>query len=181
MGPSQVLTRAATLLRIAEHGVETMATADITLVTHGFLDVVVFGRSVTLVMQRLRHWDESGFDDWYAPWSSTMKSDELLKFFNRLRREVIHGYTPEIGVAIAVFGLPEPQVGQVTLMDFELPRVHLDRPIDDQSTLNLCRLYVDFMKSMFESFAPLGWEIQDRETTGYWRQVNLPTGSSDPA
>jgi hypothetical protein len=134
---------------------------------HAFLDVVVFGRSMTLVMQHLRTWDRDGFDQWYAPWQEAMATDPLFRFFNTLRREVIHGYTPEIGVALAVQGRTALQPGQVSLFDFPLPETHLGEPIEDQSTLNLCRLYQQYLDRMFTSFAPVVWKVQDRVYAEY--------------
>jgi hypothetical protein len=167
LGPNQVANRAGTMLGIVTLAVEEMAGLDITRVMHAFLDVVVFGRSMTLVMQHLRTWDRSGFNEWYAPWEATMATDPLFQFFNGLRVKVIHGYTPEIGVALAVQGRSDLRPGQVTVIDYPLPETHLGKPIEDKSTLNLSRLYQQHLDGMFTSFAPLVWVVQDRVTAEY--------------
>jgi hypothetical protein len=47
-------------------------------------NVVVAGRAVTNVLQKLRN-RVQGFDDWYKPWQQEMIQDPLLKYLYKLR------------------------------------------------------------------------------------------------
>ena len=54
MAPGQAVTRAGTMLRMVQQGFRDMQETDQDRILLGFLGVVVFGRSMTLVMQNLR-------------------------------------------------------------------------------------------------------------------------------
>ena len=96
MAPSQVVTRAGTMLRMVNQGLRDMREADQDRILLGFLGVVVFGRSVTLVMQNLRTHGRDEFNTWYSPWQEEMQRDPLLRYFNDLRTKVIHQDAPAI-------------------------------------------------------------------------------------
>ena len=51
--------------------------------------MVVFGRSVTNVLQTLRSVDREGFDRWYLPYRKQMEDDALLRYFYRLRSIIL--------------------------------------------------------------------------------------------
>jgi len=128
----------------------------------GFLGVVVFGRSMTLVMQNLRSHDQEAFDSWYALWQEEIKDDSLMRYFCDLRTKVIHHDAPAINILLAGFGENVPPIGSITIDGLPLPERHLGQPLDDTSMGNLSRLYVAYLQRMFDSFAPVAFAVQDR-------------------
>jgi hypothetical protein len=166
MAPSQVVTRAGTMLRMAHLGLRDMQEADQDRVLLGFLGIVVFGRSMTFVMQNLRKHDEGAFNSWYAPWKEEMKGDPLMRYFCALRTKVVHNDAPAIGILLGGYGATLPPIGSITVDGVPLPEGHLGQPVDDTSMVNLCRLYVAYLDLMFESFGPIAFAVQDRLIAG---------------
>jgi hypothetical protein len=166
LAPSQTVTRAGTMLRMVQQGLRDMQSTDQDRILLGFLGVVVFGRSMTLVMQNLRRHDRDAFDSWYAPWQAEMKDDPLMRYFCDLRTKVIHHDAPAIGVLLGGFGENLPPIGSITVDGLPLPECHLGQRLDDTSMRNLCRLYVEYLQRMFDSFAPVAFAVQDR--LGWW-------------
>ena len=162
LAPSQTVTRAGTMLRMVQQGLRDMQETGQDRILLGFLGVVVFGRSMTLVMQNLRSQDEDAFDRWYAPWKKEMKDDPLMLYFCDLRTRVIHRDAPAIGIVLAGHGENVPPIGSITVDGLPPPERHLGQPLDDTSMGNLCRLYVVYLQRMFESFAPVAFALQDR-------------------
>lgn len=160
--PSQTVTRAGTMLRMVRRGLRDMQEADEDRILLGFLGVVVFGRSMTLVMQNLRSHDQEAFDSWYAPWQKEMKDDPLMRYFYVLRTMVIHHDAPAIGILLAGSGRNVPPIGTITIDALPLPERHLGKALDDTSTRTLSHLYVAYLQRMFDSFAPVGFAVQDR-------------------
>ena len=163
MAPSQVVTRAGTMLRMVKQGLSDMRETEQDRILLGFLGVVVFGRSMTLVMQNLRRHGQEEFDSWYTPWQVEMKGDPLMRYFHNLRTMVIHHDAPAIGILLSGFGVTAP-IGSITIDGLPLPSRHLEQPLADTSMLNLCRLYLAYLERMFESFAKIGFAVQDRLT-----------------
>ena len=161
MAPSGVVTRAGTMLRMVKQGLRDMRETEQDRILLGFLGVVVFGRSMTLVMQNLRSHDREGFNKWYAPWQAEMKADPLMRYFYELRTTVIHQDAPLIGILLSGSD-PKAQIGSITIDGFPLPGRHLGKPLDDTSMLNLCSLYLAYLERMFESFAEIAFAVQDR-------------------
>lgn len=162
LAPSQTVTRAGTMLRMVEQGLRDMQETDQDRILSGFLGVVVFGRSMTLVMQNLRSHDREAFNSWYAPWQEEMKDDSLMRYFCDLRTMVIHQDAPAIGILLGGFGENIAPIGSITIDGLPLPERHLGQPLDDTSTGNLSRLYVAYLQRMFDSFAPVAFAVQDR-------------------
>jgi hypothetical protein len=160
--PSQTVTRAGTMLRMVQQGLRDMQEADQDRILLGFLGVVVFGRSMTLVMQNLRSHDQEAFDSWYSPWQEEMKDDPLMRYFSVLRTKVIHQDAPAIGILLFGHGRNVPPIGSITIDGLSLPERHLGQPLDDTSMGNLSRLYVVYLQRMFDSFAPVAFAVQDR-------------------
>jgi len=50
--------------------------------------VVVFGRSVTNVLQNLRS-KVPDFDTWYEPWKAQMEQDPLMRYLYKLRTDLL--------------------------------------------------------------------------------------------
>lgn len=166
--PSMVVTRAGTLLRMVRLGLTELETAtEQDRILWGLLSVAVFGRSVTLVMQSLRSYDEAAFNAWYGPWERGMASDPLLMYFNVLRRMVLHfDRRGAIGVVMSAYGEGAPPVGSISIDGVEIPESHLGEPITDRSVSNLCRMYADYLGRMFDDFAPIAFGVQDRRIEG---------------
>lgn len=160
--PSQTVTRAGTMLRMVQQGLRDMQEADQDRILLGFLGVVVFGRSMTLVMQNLRTHDQEAFDSWYALWQEEMKDDLLMRYFCDLRTMVIHHDAPAISILVVGFGENVRPIGSITIDGLPLPERHLGQPLDDTSMGNLSRLYVAYLQRMFDSFAPVAFAVQDR-------------------
>jgi hypothetical protein len=99
LAPTQTVTRAGTMLRMMRQGLRDMQETGQDRILLGFLGVVVFGRSMTLVMQNLRRHDQDAFDSWYAPWRTEMKDDPLMRYFYDLRTKVIHHDAPAIDIS----------------------------------------------------------------------------------
>jgi hypothetical protein len=162
MAPSQVVTRSGMMLRMVEQGLRDMKDADHDRRLFGFLGVVVFGRSMTLVMQNLRTHDRVAFEDWYRPWQQEMQGDALMKYFSDLRTKVIHQDAPAIGIVLASAGQNALPIGSITVEDNPPPRSHLRQELKDTSTMNLCELYYAYLDRVFEAFAPVAFAVQDR-------------------
>jgi hypothetical protein len=162
IAPSQVVTRAGTMLRMVRQGLRDMQETDQDRILLGFLAVVVFGRSMTLVMQNLRKHDQEAFDRWYSSWQEEMKGDPLMRYFYTLRTMVIHHDAPAISVLLYGYGENMPPLGSITVDGLPPPERHLDQPLADTSMANLCRLYLAYLQRMFESFTPVAFAVQDR-------------------
>ena len=121
LAPSQTVTRAGTMLRMVRQGLRDMQETGQDRILLGFLGVVVFGRSMTLVMQNLRRHDQDAFDSWYSPWRTEMKDDPLMRYFYDLRTKVIHHDAPAIGILLAGQGENVPQIGSITVDGLPLP------------------------------------------------------------
>jgi hypothetical protein len=160
--PSNCLTRAQTHLNMVRVGLRDMSESERDRVVLGFCSVAVFGRSVTLALQRLRHWDREAYNEWYRPWRDEMEADPLCRFFYELRTDVLHGGVPNIGFVIGSAGSKAPPVGTVRRIDRAAPTEHRGEPIEDASTLNLCRLYIAYLEELLASAADVVWQIQDR-------------------
>ena len=161
--PTMVVTRAGTMLRMVQQGLRDMRETDQDRILLGFLGVVVFGRSMTLVMQNLRTHDKEAFDRWYAPWQEEMKGDPLMRYFSDLRTKIIHQHAPAISVLLAGFGPTAQPIGSITVDGLPLPERHLNQPLDDTSMGYLCCLYLAYLKRMFDSFAAVAFAVQDRQ------------------
>jgi hypothetical protein len=162
LAPSQTVSRAGTMLRMVLQGLRDMQESGEDRILLGFLGVVVFGRSMTFVMQNLRTHDRVAFDIWYDPWRTEMKDDPLMRYFCDLRSKVIHQDAPAIGILLGGFGENLPPVGSIAVDDLPLPDRHLGQLLSDTSMINLCRLYVAYLQRVFDSFAPVAFAVQDR-------------------
>ena len=150
------------MLRMVQLSLRDMQEADQDRILLGFLGVVVFGRSMTFVMQNLRSHDQEAFNSWYAPWQEEMKSDPLMRYFSDLRTKVIHQDAPAIGILLGGFGKNIAPIGSITIDGFPPPERHLGQLLADTSMRNLSLLYVEYLQRMFDSFAPVAFAVQDR-------------------
>ena len=84
----QILGKAEDILKTAEIGLEMLKSGNPNIMLPGLNNLVVFGRAITNVLQQLRS-SENEFDLWYTKYREEMKDDPLLKFFYKLRSEIL--------------------------------------------------------------------------------------------
>jgi hypothetical protein len=83
------LKKAEDMLETARCGFEDLAATNKSRRIIGLRNLIVFGRTVTFVLQNLRsEMAEGEFDKWYAPKQEEMKKDAVMKHFVKLRNEL---------------------------------------------------------------------------------------------
>jgi hypothetical protein len=55
----------------------------------GLRNVIVWGRAVTNVVQKIAHFQPAAFDKWYAPYQDEMQRNEPFKYLYQLRSQVL--------------------------------------------------------------------------------------------
>jgi len=83
----EILKRVEGVLSTAYLGLEMMRDVSGAKKDAGLRNVLVFGRSVTFVLQNIRSVDAT-FDDWYAPYLEKMKSDPVMQYFKDARNNL---------------------------------------------------------------------------------------------
>jgi hypothetical protein len=160
--PSQVLTRTMTMLRLVRQGLRDMEEKEYERTLLGFFAVVVFGRAVTNAVQNLRTFDRQAFDKWYGPWKHEMEEDPLLRWFYKLRSDILKGIEPLIGFVIGSSGRGDLYEGAITVSDRPPPNIHRQQSIQDCTMINLCRLYVAYLEELVASAELVIAQVQDR-------------------
>jgi hypothetical protein len=85
----QVLQRTEDTLATAKYGYQDLISGERSRRFSGLRNLIVFGRSVTFVLQNLRSSvGKERFDSWYEPQQEMMKSDLVLKYFVKLRNDL---------------------------------------------------------------------------------------------
>jgi hypothetical protein len=84
----QILQRADDTLKTAEFGLKDLKGSHDERKIAGLRNLIVFGRAVTNVLQNLRSCEPT-FDDWYNEYRREMESDQLMKYFYKIRSEVL--------------------------------------------------------------------------------------------
>ncbi|WP_350225416.1 hypothetical protein [Vibrio parahaemolyticus] len=85
----EVLVRTEQTLETAKHGFDDLVSSNKTRRFTGLRNLIVFGRSVTFVLQNLRTAvGKERFDAWYEPHQESMKQDVVMKYFVKLRNEL---------------------------------------------------------------------------------------------
>ncbi|EDM83550.1 hypothetical protein [Limnobacter sp. MED105] len=85
-----IIQKAEETLQTARFGYEDLTSGNRYRRYTGLRNLVVFGRSVTFVIQNLKTPVGSDrFDAWYQPIQEKMKSDVLMKYFVTLRNEIL--------------------------------------------------------------------------------------------
>jgi len=103
----EILKRVEDTLRSAEIGLDMLKSGNPKFVSPGLRNVVVFGRSVTNVLQTLRR-TEKEYDEWYSKYREEMKKDPLMKYFYDLRSEILkEGKLPTSTSAYIKFFSPD--------------------------------------------------------------------------
>ncbi|TCV64039.1 hypothetical protein EDB74_102388 [Vibrio crassostreae] len=86
---SEVLVRTEQTLETAKHGFDDLVSSNKARRFTGLRNLIVFGRSVTFVLQNLRTAvGKERFDIWYEPHQESMKQDVVMKYFVKLRNEL---------------------------------------------------------------------------------------------
>jgi hypothetical protein len=75
-------------LKTAKYGLDDLLEGVPNRKFSGLRNLVVFGRAVTNVLQKLRS-TEPDFDTWYKPFQEEMKNDPLMKHFYKIRSEIL--------------------------------------------------------------------------------------------
>lgn len=98
---ASILSDAREILATARLGLGDLVSGQPERRLPGLRNLIVFGRSVTLVLQNLRS-TEPAFDDWYAPHQEVMRNDPLMRYLVELRNEILkEGSMPtRVGVYI---------------------------------------------------------------------------------
>jgi hypothetical protein len=84
-----VLRRAEEIFQTAKHGFEDLTGPNRARRFTGLRNLIVFGRSITFVLQNLRSIVREQFDEWYAPKQEEMRKDPLMRYFVDARNEVL--------------------------------------------------------------------------------------------
>jgi hypothetical protein len=104
---SEIVAAASQALKTAELGLADLASPDPDRRLSGAMNLAVFGRAVTNVLQNLRSVVE-GFDGWYQPHVDQMRLDPLLRYFYDLRTEILkQGSLPLARKATVTFSSTE--------------------------------------------------------------------------
>ncbi len=93
---TDAIAKTREVLRAARLGLADLRGDDPARRMTGLYNVVVFGRSVTLVLQNLRTIDTERFNAWYGPREESMRADPLLRYFIELRNEILKQGPPAV-------------------------------------------------------------------------------------
>jgi len=123
----QILTRAEDALRTARHGFEDLTGKDKNRRFSGLRNLIVFGRSVTWILQNLRSSLDKDFDQWYGPEQEKMRNDPLMRYFVKARNEIDKQGKLNISTSVHIssfstgdlgrFGPPPPGAGAFFIGD----------------------------------------------------------------
>jgi hypothetical protein len=85
-----IIQKAEETYQTAHFGYEDLTSGNRSRRFSGLRNLIVFGRSVTFVLQNLKTpIGEKKFSAWYTPLQEEMKSDVLMKYFVTLRNEIL--------------------------------------------------------------------------------------------
>jgi hypothetical protein len=87
--PEAILEKTREMLTTARRGLGDLEGSDPARRMIGLRNLVVFGRSVTYVLQTLRRVSRLKFDTWYGPYEREMRDDPLLRYFHNLRNTIL--------------------------------------------------------------------------------------------
>ena len=102
---SSVLQRTEETLYTAMLGLKALESSDPRERMAGLRNLIVFGRAVTNVLQNLRS-IEPEFESWYSPYVAEMSVDPLMKFFYKLRSEILKQGSLPTGFEMTFSGNP---------------------------------------------------------------------------
>lgn len=85
-----IIQKAENTYQTARFGFDDLTSSNRARRFSGLRNLIVFGRSVTFVLQNLKTpVGEDTFNSWYEPLQNEMKSDVLMKYFVTLRNEIL--------------------------------------------------------------------------------------------
>lgn len=97
--PREIIRRTWDMLANARRGLADYVGPDFNRKVSGLHNLVVFGRSVTHVLQTLRRVDRARFDAWWDPHVVEIKKEPLMAYFNTLRNAILKEGGPQVGSA----------------------------------------------------------------------------------
>ena len=105
---ADILRDAQDTLRTAEQGLSDLVTGPPERRLAGLRNAIVFGRAVTNVLENLRG-VEPAFDAWYGPVSAALADDALMRFFYKLRSEILKQGSLPVAGSVSIHNLNLPQ------------------------------------------------------------------------
>lgn len=114
------IKRAQQVLDTAYFGLKVLKSGDPTERSAGLRNVLVFGRSVTFVIQNLRSIvGESRFNSWYAPFQDEMRADPLMRYFVDARNNLEKQGRLDVAVSGAVYSFNSYDLEKLEKPPFE--------------------------------------------------------------
>jgi hypothetical protein len=101
-----ILKEAEDTLYTARLGLDLVKGKDPKQRIAGLRNLVVFGRAVTNVLQNLRSTAGESFDEWYQPKVDEMSNNQVLKYFYKLRSQILKQGTVNTSVSMSLSGNP---------------------------------------------------------------------------
>ena len=101
-----ILKEAEDTLYTAQLGLDLVNGKDPKPRIAGLRNLVVFGRAVTNVLQNLRSTVGKPFDEWYQPKVEEMSNDQVLKYFYKLRSQILKQGSVNTSVSMSLSGNP---------------------------------------------------------------------------
>jgi hypothetical protein len=77
------------MLEMASAGLADAISPDPRRRRPGLMNLFTYGRSVTLTIQTMKNTDPA-FESWWEPYQERMRTDPLMRFFNRTRTDILH-------------------------------------------------------------------------------------------
>lgn len=100
---SGIIQKAEETLQTAKFGFDDLSARDRSRRLSGLRNLVVFGRSVTFVIQNLKTpVGSESFEQWYRPHREKMQADPLMKYFVTLRNEILKQGRLPIGTSASI-------------------------------------------------------------------------------
>jgi hypothetical protein len=103
-----ILRAAEDTLRTAEQGLSDVVNGPPERRLAGLRNAVVFGRAVTNVLENLRGVDPA-FDAWYKPVAAAISDDPLMRFFYKLRSEILKKGSLGVAGSVSIHNLNLPE------------------------------------------------------------------------
>ncbi len=165
-------------------------------------NVVVTGRAVTNVLQKLRSRVE-GFDDWYQPWEDEMRNDPLMRYMYRLRSSILKEGDDQTSDNLYIHHLnypqdlpPTPPNAVYFFMGDEIGGIGWEVQLEDGSTAKIYAAMPEQIARTWLEFQDLpnehqGSSLEDRSvehvcslylaiSNGWYGLLKLSSAESDP-
>jgi len=148
--------RVEATLETAKHGLADLLDASRGRRVSGLRNLIVFGRSVTFVLQNLRSALPQGeFDAWYHPHQEAMKADPLMRYFVKARNELEKQGKLSVGMSAHIHSFSTNDISR-----FPRPRGAKGFFIGDQ-------------------LGGSGWEVELADGTTEKYYVDIPTSLAE--